>query len=141
MPIKSTVIIHEEVLRYRLASLKMLEGTRTACENNHLTQVTGNFPTCPSWNSSPGCGERHLAVSDNALNQSANRTGPVANGYMKMPTQKKGSEDNNEMLEELPVDVVCRPPGSAINIKLRIKGRCLPSALLYMAKNNMVYTI
>ena len=34
-------------------------------------QVTGNFLTCPRWNSNPDSGERRLAVSGNALDHMA----------------------------------------------------------------------
>ena len=39
-------------------------------------QVTGNFRTCSGRNSKPSSGERQLAVSGNALDDSAIRTGP-----------------------------------------------------------------
>ena len=47
-------------------------------------QVTGNFLTCPGWDSNPESGERQLAVSGNALDHSANRVGSTIEiGYTK----------------------------------------------------------
>ena len=61
-----------------ISLLKVVEETREADENHRLTQVTGNFLTCPGQDSYTGSCERQLAVIGNALDHTAIRAGPVA---------------------------------------------------------------
>ena len=54
-----------------------------------LAQVTGNFLPCPRWVSNPDRGKEQLAVSGNALDHTAIRTGPrffgVHNSLNELP--------------------------------------------------------
>ena len=58
-----------------MSQLPVVKETWVPGENLCQTQVTDNFVTCPGWYSTPGSGERQLAVGGNSVGSRPNFRG------------------------------------------------------------------